>query len=380
MKQYEIKALDYYGRGIIKENDKVIFVNNALVGEIVEINIIKNKKKYMEANVSSYIKQSPLRTQPPCPYYNKCGGCNIMHMPYDEQLKFKENKVKETMYKFKINTIIKPIIPTKQFNYRNKITLQVENKIGLYEKQSNKIVEIKKCLLVDEKINKIIKNIKNYNGKQIVIRANNEEARIVENDLFANKMKNFNLVMSKSSFFQVNSEGMIKLYDKVLEYADVDKNSNVLDLFCGIGTIGIYISPYCKKVLGIEINEQAIENANINKKNNNIENIRFIAGDVEKIIKEIDFQPNIVIVDPPRSGLDKNCIEKLLNLKVKKIVYVSCDVITLARDLSKLSSVYNVTEITPVDMFANTYHVECVSVLHLKNNTIWFFLKLKGWL
>ncbi len=370
MKQYEIKALDYYGRGIIKENDKVIFVNNALVGEIVEINIIKNKKKYMEANVSSYIKQSPLRTQPPCPYYNKCGGCNIMHMPYDEQLKFKENKVKETMYKFKINTIIKPIIPTKQFNYRNKITLQVENKIGLYEKQSNKIVEIKKCLLVDEKINKIIKNIKNYNGKQIVIRANNEEARIVENDLFANKMKNFNLVMSKSSFFQVNSEGMIKLYDKVLEYADVDKNSNVLDLFCGIGTIGIYISPYCKKVLGIEINEQAIENANINKKNNNIENIRFIAGDVEKIIKEIDFQPNIVIVDPPRSGLDKNCIEKLLNLKVKKIVYVSCDVITLARDLSKLSSVYNVTEITPVDMFANTYHVECVSVLHLKNNTI----------
>lgn len=366
MKQYEIKSLDYYGRGITKENDKVIFVNNALVGEIVEINIIKNKKKYMEANVRTYIKKSPLRVQPLCSYYDKCGGCNIMHMSYEEQLKFKENKVKETIQKFKIDTIIKPIIPTKQFNYRNKITLQVEDKIGLYEKQSNKIVEIKKCLLVDEKINEIIKNIKKYNNNKIVIRANNKEAKIVENDLFTNKMKNFNLVMSKSSFFQVNSDGMIKLYDKVLEYADVNKNSNVLDLFCGIGTIGIYISPYCKKVLGIEINEQAIENANINKKNNNIKNIRFIAGDVEKIIKEIDFQPDVVIVDPPRSGLDKNCIEKLLSLKVKKIIYVSCDVMTLARDLSKLSSVYKVLEITPVDMFANTYHVESVSLLQLK--------------
>ncbi len=364
--KYEIKSLDYYGRGIIKDNDKIIFVDNALVGEIVEIKILKEKKKYKEAIVTKYIKTSPLRLKPLCPYYNKCGGCDIMHISYDEQLKFKENKVKEIINKFKIDTVIKPIIPTKQYNYRNKITLQVGEKIGLYEKRSNKIVEIKECLLVDSKINEIIKSLKKYNNKQIVIRANDKEAKIVENELFKNKMGKFDLVMSKSSFFQVNSDGMIKLYNKVLEYSNVSKKDNVLDLFCGIGTIGIYISPYCNKVLGIELNKEAVINADTNKKINNIDNIRFIVGDVEKVIKDLSFNPTIVIVDPPRSGLDNNCIEKLLNLNIDKIVYVSCDVVTLARDLKKLSKIYDISEITPVDMFPNTHHVECVSLLQKK--------------
>ena len=326
-----------------------------------------------------------------CPYYDKCGGCDLLHLSYIEQLKYKENKVKEIIKKFSGLECINNIVSSKQFNYRNKITLQVKNSIGYFQKKSNDIINIDNCLLVDNKINEIINKLKKIDVsdvKKIVVRVTNLESMVVfygkinlkidldvdtiiindkvfkGNGYIREEINDFKFIISPTSFFQVNNIGMINIYNKVLEYVD---GGNVLDLYCGTGTIGIYVSKKANKVLGIELNKEAIKDALINKKLNNINNIDFISGDVGTILSENKFKADIVIVDPPRAGLDNKSIDNIIKIRPRKIIYVSCDPVTLARDLNILKEKYDIIEITPFDMFGNTYHVECVCLLKIKD-------------
>lgn len=401
MKKIElnIEKLDHYGRGIARIDGKTAFIENALPTETVIASIIKEKKNFMEGETIDFITKSNDRIEPICPYYNECGGCNIMHIDYNNQLQFKENKVKEVLNKFCNYDNVKSIIGTNQYNYRNKITLQVKEKIGYYKKKSYELVVIDKCYIADEKINSIINELKNIdlsNVNQIVIRTTNKESmlvfyskKVIKSDVnklnvdtiicindkqtilkgkgyIEEEIKGIRYVISPTSFFQVNTNGMINLYDKVLEYCGLNGNENLLDLYCGTGTIGIYLSKYCNKVFGIELNKEAIKDALVNKEINNLNNIDFKSGDVKEVLKTNNFIPDIIVVDPPRAGLDSKVVEQIISLKPKKLVYVSCDVITLARDLNLLKEYFNIKEVTPVDMFPNTYHVECVSVLYLK--------------
>ena len=387
----KIENLDHFGRGIAKVNNMPIFVENSLINEEVEIVITKEKKKYMEGFVSNYLKKSPLRVESNCPYYDKCGGCDLLHMSYEEQLKYKENKVKEIIKKFSGLECVNSIVGSIQFNYRNKVTLHVKNGvIGYYKENSNEIISIDKCLLVDERINILIDEIKNLNLNginKIVIRVtNNESMAIFYGDINSNinlradtiiinskvtkgngyieeNIGDLKFIISPTSFFQVNNVGMINIYNKVLDYVD---GGNILDLYCGTGTIGIYVSKKADKVLGIEINDEAIKDALLNKKINNINNVDFISGDVGTVLSKNKFKFDIVIVDPPRAGLDNNSINNIIKINPKKIIYVSCDPVTLARDLNILKEYYDVLEITPFDMFSNTYHVECVCLLNLR--------------
>lgn len=386
----KIEKLDHFGRGIAKVNNMPIFVENSLIDEEVEILITKEKKNYMEGVVIDYIKKSPLRVKSNCPYYDKCGGCDLLHLSYIEQLKYKENKVKEIIKKFSGLECVNNIVSSKQFNYRNKITLQVKNGIGYFQKKSNDIINIDNCLLVDNKINEIINKLKKIDVsdvKKIVIRVTNLESMVVfygkinsnidldvdtiiindkvikGNGYIREEINDFKFIISPTSFFQVNNIGMINIYNKVLEYVD---GGNVLDLYCGTGTIGIYVSKKANKVLGIELNKEAIKDALINKKLNNINNIDFISGDVGTILSENNFKADIIIVDPPRAGLDNKSIDNIIKIRPRKIIYVSCDPVTLARDLNILKEKYDVIEITPFDMFGNTYHVECVCLLNLR--------------
>ena len=387
----KIENLDHFGRGIAKVNNMPIFVENSLINEEVEIVITKEKKKYMEGFVSNYLKKSPLRVESNCPYYDKCGGCDLLHMSYEEQLKYKENKVKEIIKKFSGLECVNSIVGSIQFNYRNKVTLHVKNGvIGYYKENSNEIISIDKCLLVDERINILIDEIKNLNLNginKIVIRVtNNESMAIFYGDINSNinlradtiiinskvtkgngyieeNIGDLKFIISPTSFFQVNNVGMINIYNKVLDYVD---GGNILDLYCGTGTIGIYVSKKADKVLGVEINDEAIKDALLNKKINNINNVDFISGDVGTVLSKNKFKFDIVIVDPPRAGLDNNSINNIIKINPKKIIYVSCDPVTLARDLNILKEYYDVLEITPFDMFSNTYHVECVCLLKLR--------------
>ena len=368
MEEVIIIDYDHHGRGMAKINDKIVFIPNTMIGEKVKIKITKNKKNYMEGKVIEYIEENKNRVKNLCPYYEKCGGCDILHLPYNEQLLYKENKIKNIVSRYlkddiKINHIVKS---DKQFNYRNKVTLHSKNnKIGYYEKNSNNIIPINNCLLLDPTLNNYIKTIDKTN-EELILRTNGIDILDDNNSSIIKNIGKYKYLVSLKSFFQVNDNVTYKLYEKIKEYCNSTKEDNILDLYCGTGTIGIYLSEYCNKVLGIEINKQAIIDANKNKELNNISNIEFIAEDVSKIINKIKFKPSIIVVDPPRAGLDEKTIKEVIKINPNKLIYVSCDPMTLVRDLNILKYYFNIKEITPFDMFPNTYHVESVALMNRK--------------
>ena len=216
----------------------------------------------------------------------------------------------------------------------------------------------------------IIKNINNKNTNVIL---GNKNVVIYGDGFIYDKLGDYTFKISAKSFYQTNPTQTEVLYNKAIEFARLDKEDVLCDLYCGIGTIGIFASSKVKQVYGIEIVEEAVEAAKENAKINNVDNIEFIAGDVEKAFKELveehHVEPTAIIVDPPRRGLDATTINKTLELEVEKLVYVSCNPATMVRDLKMLEEKYDVKEIQPVDMFPYTSHVECVAVLQLKKDT-----------
>ncbi len=409
--ELSIEKFDHDARGIGYINGIITFVNNTIPGDLVLVKLKKKKKKYFEADVLKFIKYSADRIKPVCPYFFSCGGCDLQYISYDKQLIYKENKVKEILLKFaninsdKINKIL--CLDFNQYNYRNKITLKVNKGIGLYAKNSYDLVCIDKCWIVSNEINNLIKTIKENvildDIKQIIIRnsiysnklmvifdgynfddnnflkiGNIVDSIYVKNNLdykllygskfLEEKIGDYIFNISPDSFFQVNTYMCKELYDKIVEYGNFSLDDVVLDLYCGTGTIGIYISKYVKQVIGYEINRFAVNDAILNKQKNLVDNIDFYCGTSELFFENITIVPNVIIVDPPRSGLNEKTINGIVNVKPCKVIYVSCDPVTLARDLKILSSFYEVMEITPVDMFPNTKHVECCVVMNLKKD------------
>ena len=213
--------------------------------------------------------------------------------------------------------------------------------------------------------------IKNINTKNTNVILGEKNINLYGDGYIQDKLGEYTFKISANSFYQVNPTQTEKLYALAVKEAKIKETDTILDLYCGIGTIGIFASKQAKKVYGIEIVKQAIENAKENSKINKIKNTEFISGDVEqildKLIQKEKITPNIIFVDPPRKGLDNNTINNLIKITPEKIIYISCNPATLARDLSKLEEKYKIEKITPVDMFPWTSHVECCSVLYLKD-------------
>lgn len=404
--QVEIVRLDDQGRGIGYIDGKIVFVENALPEEIVRVFITKEKKKFYEAKVIKKIVTSSDRITPKCLYYDTCGGCNLMHLNDLKQLEYKKNKGIQILKKFAgIEIEDTDIIASDAFHYRNKVIFHVEHgKIGYYQKESHNFVEINQCLLLHPKINELLTVLKganflntvgkimirtfqdgletqivfypqeNLNQEEIIHRIKDlvtsiyvDRTCIYGNDEILEKIGDRNYLVRPESFFQVNTKTTKKLYDQVKEKLEPSQDDVVLDLYCGAGTIGLYIAPYVKYVYGVEIVKEAIMSANKNKEINRTKNIEFYVGDSKTILEKFHLQANKVIVDPPRSGLDQKTKEYLLNIKPERIVYVSCNPVTLARDIKDLSEKYQFQTVTFVDMFPNTDHVESVAVLRLKD-------------
>lgn len=406
----EITSIDHSGRGIARIDNKIVFVPKTAIGDICTIKITKTKKSYLEAELIELIKPSVKRKKPYCRFFDQCGGCDLMHMSYHDQLRYKEETVKNiiTRYTKLDKKKIKSIIPFDDpYFYRNKVNFKVRKKIGFYQKKSYDIVEVDRCIIADAYINKLLQLIRETIDlscvKEITIRSSlnrndvmlifhitkkinidslKKEAKSIVffdgknyeieygNAYIIDTIGLYQFMISPSSFFQVNTKQAQVLYDQVMDYVNPKKSDVVLDLYCGTGTIGIYLSSQVKKVIGIEINKDAVKDANKNKELNHVTNVEFLCGDASKLLHRFHTEFDVVIVDPPRAGLDDEGIQNIKRIQAKRLVYVSCDPITLARDLEKLSDVYKVKEITPVDMFCHTYHVECCSVLYLKDSIL----------
>lgn len=394
MKKVAITKLDNKGRGICYVDNKITFVSKTLPLEEVKIELVKESKKYNEAVVTKFVSVSDKRVEPLCPYYGLCDGCHLMHMSYENTLAFKKEKVENLLYKYAHIRKDIEIVSGDSLNYRNKITLKIVNKkIGYFKERSHELVEIKECLLAKNAINEIIPHLDllNIRNGEVVVRTNkdneillsiktddkvlvepllNKVKKIVGivlndkviygEDYFIEFLNDVKYQVSYNSFFQVNNE-VIKLIISYLEELMPNVNK-ALDIYCGVGTIGLALSRKIKELYGVEVVENAIYNAKENSRLNNV-NTKYICGRVEDVLDKLPNNLDLIIIDPPRSGLDKKTIEFILRKQTKYLIYISCEPITFARDLNILKEKYDTLNIKAFDMFPYTEHVECVCVM-----------------
>lgn len=393
----KITKLDNQGRGISYYKDKIIFISNALPEEDIHITNIQEKSKFYTANIEKIIKESSNRVTPKCPYYDKCGGCNLSHINLDYEDEYKKNKVEEILRKYaKLNIEVKFIKNDKELFYRNKISLKiVDGKWGYFNESTHELCEITSCLIASNSLNEIIKqkNMFNIQNGIITIRSNYEDkvlihittqekviinekelanniAGIVVNDdclygenYFYDYIGDLKFKVSYNSFFQINNYMASCIFNILRNNL---RGKNLLDLYCGVGTLGLSLKDKYESIYGIEKIENAIKDAKENALSNNITNAHYYAGDTSKVLKEINKRFDTIIVDPPRSGLNKETIYQILSIKPKTLCYVSCDPITLARDLKVLQEDYRVIKVNALNMFPRTHHVECVCILSLR--------------
>ena len=293
---------------------------------------------------------------------------------------FIQNEKSEELSKFVFNWIIKNNISIYDEKTRNGLVRHIVTKIGI---KTNEIM----CIIVingdkipkeDELVKEILSNfpnvktiVKNINTKNTNVIMGKENINLYGDGYIEDILGEYRFKISPLSFYQVNPIQAEKLYNIGVQAAKISKDDIVFDLYCGIGTISLFMSKYAKKVYGIEIVEEAVKDAKENALKNNVENTEFIAGDVEEVLDELinekNIIPDIVMVDPPRKGLDNKSIDNIIKICPKKLVYISCNPATLVRDLSKLEDVYEIQSIKPVDMFPFTSHVEVCALLELKN-------------
>ena len=415
-----LQIFDYgmNGEGVARLDNKIVLIDNALIGETIDAEITLDKGNYCFGKVNKILKESINRTTPPCPYFFDCGGCNLQHMKYLEQLKFKTLLIKKTIKKIlNIDVAVNDCIASDlQYNYRNKISFNFnETSSGFYKEKSKAIVEIKKCILADEEINNIYLNFKKFLKNKENIAKNTQKyiKNLVIRKIFDQTLigivstkplnltdfyKNFNkdnvgifnvintrkdsVVLSGKvihlfglkeieitnfgltyfvdliGFHQTNINIQNKIYKKVLDY--ITPNSFVVNGFSGQGLLSAVLATKAKKVVGIEINKNSHASAERLKLENNIKNLKNICGDFNKEIKS--YKPHLLVLDPAKKGVGKDFLDKIT---AKEIVYISCNPIAMCKDLKILLNNYTIEEITPFDMFPNTKNVE--TVLHLKH-------------
>lgn len=444
---YIIKIDNYghEGEGVGKIGNFTVFVKDAIKNETVKIKLIKVNKNYGVGKLIDVMEPSTHRVEAICSIYKRCGGCNLQHISYEEQLKFKTQRVKDVMNrvgKLEGVNIYDTIGMNLPYNYRNKVQLPVGMKgdeviVGFYAPRSHDIIDMENCHIQSKLGDKIVEILKDWmkkykikaydekshegiirhimiregfrtndvmvvlvtngtklssinplidelkanipNLKSIIQNVNNDKTNVIlglksitlwGSDTISDYIGEFKFNISPLSFFQVNPIQTEVLYKKALEFAELTGNEMVFDAYCGTGTISLFLSKQAKKVFGIEIIPQAIENANENKVANDVENVEFIVGkseeEIPKLIKA-GINPDVIMLDPPRKGCEESLLHAIAEVKPKRIIYVSCDPATLARDLRVLEDLgYKTIEIQPVDLFPQGHHVECVAKVELK--------------
>ena len=444
------------GKSIAKVDDKIVFVPFTIPGDVVDVQIGRSRKKFAEGRVVNFVKRSENRVEPVCEHFGICGGCKWQMLPYQDQIKFKQQQVVDNLVRLgKVELPeISPILGSAKTEfYRNKLEFTFSNKMWLTQEQVNsgeefdnmnavgfhipgmfdKVLDVHKCWLQDDISNQVRNFIRDYCHKKdytffdlrnrgglmrtLVVRTSSigqlmlivvfyDDDKEQRDDLMAAIEKQFPQITSllyvinqkandtiadqeilvwsgedhifeemeglrfkigPKSFYQTNSEQAHELYKVARDYAGLTGNELVYDLYTGTGTIANFVAQQAKKVIGIEYVEDAIIDARINSELNGIENTLFFAGDMKDILTQefinIHGKPEVIITDPPRAGMHADVVDTILFANPQRIVYVSCNSATQARDLSLLDEHYKVVKVQPVDMFPHTHHVENVVLL-----------------
>jgi 23S rRNA (uracil1939-C5)-methyltransferase len=420
----EIEKMVYGGRGMGRVNGKVVFVPFTAPGERVRVEVVRERKDYMEAVLKNIEQNSPWRVKPFCDLFGKCGGCQYQHLPYPEQLKLKEEILKDALQRLirKGAFEVLAVIPSPHDRrYRIRAQLKVGMSagravLGFYAWRTHQVVEVQECPLLHPLVNGILEGLRNWLGERSKVPIQGVEIQVspdegkgvvslrieasyhpkmleeigqrisgVKGMIVKGKQKiswgewtlfydgpeflgkkRLHIQTSGESFFQVNPYQNWNLMRKVVEWAGLTGQERVLDLFCGSGNLTLPLAQRARKVWGIDQDPQAIEHAAENARQNNLPNCQFIAASAEEgiklVLKEID-SVDVVVLDPPRSGA-RGTLDLLASLRPPKILYVSCEQPTLARDLTRLIDLgYNVKRIQPLDMFPQTYHIEVIGEL-----------------
>jgi len=363
MKTHTVKITGYNssGEGVARLDDgRVVFLRSAVRDDILEVEIIKKQRRVAWAKIIKIASPSPYRIDSDCSVYPECGGCDYRHITYEEELFAKLQCVNDALLRIgKFTNKIDQIINTGQINgYRNKAVLHSDGEsLGFYKAQSHDVIPVNKCLLLKDDLNTALQNIKKPVRKpgEITIRSGrNGTTGPLEEDLDG-------LIFKLNGFFQVNTEATKLLFRKAREYAALTKNETLMDLYCGVGAMTLFIGRDAGHAIGIEHNSNAVNTARDNALKNHLSHIKFIHADVDELTCDIT-DPDCVIVDPPRKGLSKKAINKILNISPKRLIYISCNPATMARDLNEMQG-YVIKDISAVDMFPRTANVECCCLL-----------------
>lgn len=449
----EITTLAAEGKSIGRYEGAVVFVPMTVPGDVVDVQIRAKHRRFMEGTVVRFVKRSDKRVEPVCEHFGVCGGCKWQNLPYDEQLRYKTEQVRDQLTrigKVELPEISPCLGSAKQLFYRNKLEFTFADRRWLtYEEIASggeiepapalgfhvpnmfdKVLDINKCWLQADPSNEIRDEIKRYcieygysfhNVREhqglmrgIIIRTastgdvmlsvifnENDQPRIKAlldhvherfpqitsliyfvnekwndsltdqtpvcywgKDHIFEEMEDLLFKVGPKSFYQTNSAQAYELYKVAREFADLKPTDTLYDLYTGTGTIANFCARRCKKVVGVEYVPEAIEDAKVNSAINGIENTAFYAGDMKKVLDKVFIErngrPDVIILDPPRAGVDEPVIDVILAAAPERIVYVSCNPATQARDLALMNGQYKVVAVQPVDMFPHTHHVENV--------------------
>lgn len=467
LQQVTVEDYAAEGKALGKIDGKVIFIEGAVPGDVVDVQLSKSKKEWGEGKVIHFHSLSPDRVTPFCQHFGVCGGCKWQMLPYEKQLQYKQNEVVQNLKRIgKVQLpLIQPIIGcTETARYRNKLeftfsnrryllpeeiaaaketVIEQENALGFHvPRLFDKVIDITTCHLMAEPVNAVKNTIRDYarqhnlpfydirfhNGwlRTLIVRVattgevmvnvclgyEDEKERIrlfdhllkqvpgittllytinpKKNDTIydlepkayhgkgyiietlsrGNGAEKLQFKIGPKSFFQTNSRQAERLYQVTRELAELTGRETVYDLYCGTGSIGLFVSDKAKKIIGVETVQEAIADAKENAALNHIEHAQFFAGDVIDVCTSEFFEqhgkPDVVITDPPRAGMHEKLVRKILETAAPLVVYVSCNPATQARDLNLLDEKYEVTRVQPVDMFPHTHHIENVVQLRLR--------------
>ncbi|MFO7846990.1 MAG: 23S rRNA (uracil(1939)-C(5))-methyltransferase RlmD [Balneolaceae bacterium] len=454
----DIEATAFKGKGIAKVDGLAVFVPGTAPGDKARVRITKKKKSFREAKLLELIEPSGIRVDPVCSHANSCGGCTWQHIPYEKQVSYKEQHVRDHIERIAHMdpSIVRSIIPCDHpLYYRNKMEYSFGTRRWLSDQEIrkdefvsdrgfaagmhapgryDKILNLDECHLQDPVSFKILDAVRSWcishdvpafnthkNAgfmRHLVVRTSaytddllvnlvtyQDDPRIMKdltgmllesfpqittivnnvNDqpnptavgryehvlygpgFIVDRIGSHSFKIHPNAFFQTNTRQAEKLYGIAREAAQLTGGGHLFDLYCGVGTLSLFMADQADKVTGIELVEVAVENARLNAKENNVENVEFVLGDMKDTFNQ-EFlthhgRPDCVITDPPRSGMHPDVVDQLARLDTDRLVYVSCNPSTMARDLKELKEVYEVNWVQPVDMFPQTYHIEAVAKL-----------------